>query len=447
MVLLQAVREHGRPGPRARRLEPGPARLLGIGLDGARVELEAQQAAFDRTVEERVLAVGAQSQRAAERRVAGEHGRLPAREAGDEPAAERGVERRELFLVAESHPVRRVDHHEARRQRRLLEIRQVATLEHEVVAEAGGVRICDCRAHGALFAVEAAQPPRAQAGEIAPRLGRLAQRRPGRRVVLPPALEPEPPAQQARRDAGRHQRRLDHQRAGAAHRIEEGAAPLRDLRPARAQQQRSGEVLLERRLDARLPVAAPVQRIAREVDAEGRAFARETDADPQIGPVRVDRGPGSRRLADAIDDRVLHLERGELRVTQPRRALADGVHGQRAFRREVLQPVDVAHAVVQCLRRRRRHLGQREQHAARGARVQAGEVRVRERTGERHAGRVLASRLDAERTQFAGQQVGDVARARGEELQRGAVRHGAPRASSRTIWRRSTRSRQRPRMR
>ena len=55
--------------------------------------------------------------------------------------------------------------------------------------------------------------------------------------------------------------------------------------------------------------------------------------------------------------------------------------------------------------------------------MQAGEITVLERPRESDAGGMLAARLDAERAQFARQQVRGVQRAGGEELEgrRGAI--------------------------
>ena len=61
-----------------------------------------------------------------------------------------------------------------------------------------------------------------------------------------------------------------------------------------AQQQCGREVLLERRLDAGLAVAAPMQRLAAQVDADGDALAREAQAHAQVGRGQVDGRPLAR---------------------------------------------------------------------------------------------------------------------------------------------------------
>ncbi len=289
----------------------------GIRLNRLGIEMEAQQTAFQRAVEQRVRAIRAQPQFPPERRIAGEHRRLPIGKTGQQLDAERPIERRERLLVAESHAVRRIDEHEARLLRRFLEVRDVAPLEHEVIAEASAVGVGNGRPHRALLPVVAAAPADAKLRVIALGTRRILQRLPGGRVVLPPALEPEPPAQQARRDPRGDQRRLDHQRAGPAHRVDERPAAGGDLAPAGSQQQCRREILLERGLDARLPIAATVQRLAAQVDADGCALAREPDVDAQVRALRVDRGSRTCPLAKSVDDRVLHLERGKLRVAKP----------------------------------------------------------------------------------------------------------------------------------
>ncbi len=419
VVLLQTVREHRGARAFAGRLESRATRVLRIGLDGVRVQVESQQPAFQRTVEQRVRAIRPQPHFPAERRIAGEHRRFPVREARQQPGAQGRVQRRQRLLVAESDAVGRVDQHEARLERRFLEIGDVAALERQVIAEPGAVRIGDRRAHGTLVTIVAAEATRAETLEIAGGLRRIADAAPRECIMAAPALEPETAAQQPGRHARGDQRGLDHERAGAAHRIDERSATLGDFRPTGAQQQRRGQIFLERRFDARLAVPAAMQRLAREVDADHRAFACKADVDAQVRALQVHRRPRPGALAEAIDDRVLHLQRRELRVSQPGRALADGIDGQRALRLEMVFPGHLHQRGVERLRCIGGHLAERQDHAARGARMQAGEVAVLERPLESDAGGMLASRLDAERAQLGGQQVRDIARAGGEELEDG----------------------------
>ena len=77
---------------------------------------------------------------------------------------------------------------------------------------------------------------------------------------------------------------------------------------------------------------------------------------PHVGRVDVHGRPSTRPLAELIDDGVLDLQRGELRV-RDRRAAARAIDGQRAVDGEMLAPVDGAHAVVERLGSRRRKRG------------------------------------------------------------------------------------------
>ncbi len=170
------------------------------------------------------------------------------------------------------------------RRRRGRKLRQLAALEEEplVEARARGIRLGVADRDG--IAVEAADAPRRQqvpAGG-APRL-RARSLGPGMRVVLLPALEAEPLAEQPGRDVGGDQRGLDRQRAGPAHRVDERAAGRRDRRPARADQDRGCEVLLERRRALPAAVAAPVQAVARQVDRDRDGAARGVHIDAKRG--------------------------------------------------------------------------------------------------------------------------------------------------------------------
>ena len=216
-----------------------------------------------------------------------------------------------------------------------------------------------------------------------------------------PARESEALALEARRDVARDQRGLDAERARAAHRIDEAerrAVRRRgrdERRPARAEQDRGGEVLLERRGALRSAIAAPVQALAREIDRERRDVAVEMQVHAHVGRSDVDRRPHAGRLAELIDDRVLDLERGELRVGD-RGAAARAVDRERAVHAEVRAPVDLAHAVVERVGRRRVELSDLQQHAARDARPEACAIRVLERRFARDAAARDLRRRDAE---------------------------------------------------
>src|SRR5690606_10051694 len=105
-------------------------------------------------------------------------------------------------------------------------------------------------------------------------------------VGVRPALDAEALAIDTRRATDREARRLDEQGAGAAHRIEERRLAV----PTRETEHRGGEVLLERRLPLLEPVAAPVERLAREIQKDAGHVLHEVDEDAHVGVAQIDRG-------------------------------------------------------------------------------------------------------------------------------------------------------------
>ena len=270
--------------------------------------------------------------------------------------------------------------------RRRRQVRQVAPVEHEVIAEAGTVRIGEAGADGGLVAVTA----RATAA-VERRRGRARPRPPRAArcqsvgVVLQPALEAEPAPQQSRRDARRDQCRFDHERARAAHRVVEAAAlRARCAGQPAAQQQRRREVLLERRFDAGLAVAAAMQRLAAQVDADRDAFAGEPQVDAQVRRAAVDRGTRADcARASGRRSRPWRSRAANCVCAQPARRLADDVDRKRAVGAQVRLPT-AGRAAPRYITVGvgRVDVGQRQQHAARRARMQAGEVGAAQRPAE-----------------------------------------------------------------
>ena len=137
-----------------------------------------------------------------------------------------------------------------------------------MIADAATAGVGQCRADRGLVAIEPAQPALSKRFRPTALECRLAHGLPGGHVVTQPALESEATAGQPGGHVRGHQGGLDHQRAGSAHRVDEGGTRRGHLGPTAAQQQRRREVLLERRLDAGLPVASAVQRVAAQIDGE-----------------------------------------------------------------------------------------------------------------------------------------------------------------------------------
>ncbi len=415
-VLAQPVGEHLGPGPGLRRFEAVATRCLGIRLDRLGLQFETQQAALDRAVEERVRAVGAQAQRAAERWIAGEHARLPSGETLDQCVAQVRVRRRERLLVLESRTVRGIHQHEPARLLCLRQLRDVAALERQVVAEARAIGIRDRRADRGLVPVEAAEPASTQHREIATLDRGLAQRSPRDRVVLQPALESETTPQQAGREIRSDHRGLDHEGTRAAHRVGEPTALRRHRRPAATQQQRGGERLLQRCLDAGNPVAPTMQRVATQVDSDRGMRARKPQAHTQVRGREFHRRSLAGARPEPVHDRILGFLCRELAVSQPIGALTHDVDRQCSLRREMILPANLLQRLVHRLDRVERHRRNGLQHTARGARLQARQVGVLQRTDEAHSGGMLARHRDFERAQFRRQQVCHATRTGCEEL-------------------------------
>ncbi len=224
-----------------------------------------------------------------------------------------------------------------------------------------GVASASRIAHG--IAIEARMRPGA-ATTVAPRFRGGAKRCQALRVVLLPALEAETRAQQAGRDVGGDQRRLDRKCPRAAHRVDEARRPSAAIagQPARSEY-RGGEILLERRRALPAAIAAPVQAVAREIDGDRDGdFALDMHIDANVGAARSTDGRRPGLLAELIHDRVLHPLRAELRVRDAGHAARE-IDGQRAVDIHVRRPVDLAQPRIELVRIRDRKAADLPQHA------------------------------------------------------------------------------------
>ena len=201
------------------------------------------------------------------------------------------------------------------------------------------------------------RPRRASGRQSAQRLGR--QRR--------PALEAEPAAQ-AGRDPARRQRVLDRQRARPRHRIDERQVGAR----AAQRQHGRGQRLLQRRLDHRHAVAAPVQRLAREIQEQPRlAPPRRATTMPTSGDFvsTSGRAPYASRSASTTASLTFSAAKPECVSAGVSRTLP--WTRQRARSVSQSRQRDGARAGVQRRRVGRVELGELHQHAHRDARAQA----------------------------------------------------------------------------
>ncbi len=237
----------------------------------------------------------------------------------------------------------------------------------------------------------------------------------------PQRSKPKRGRSRAGRNVGGDPRGLDRQRARAAHRVHESPAALGQRRPATAQQDRRREVLLQRRRHLVVAIAAPVQRLAAQVDAERGAGAAEAQADAHVRRAKVHRCPLAAQFAQPVHDRVLAALRSEAAVPQPGRQVADDVDRKRCAGRQLLLPGQRTHGGVEAGIVVRVDLGESEHDAACDPRPQASRVGDTQVAVEGNPGRVAATDLGTEPAQLLGEQVDDAAWTRGEQLQAWAV--------------------------
>ena len=192
-----------------------------------------------------------------------------------------------------------------------LQVRDVVALQMDETRHPRALRVLlrdfDHQRRG--IAAEETIAQRTQAFLRAP-LGFVVQALPQRGVVPAPGEEPEMPPAQSRGDVRSHQRRFDQQGAGAAHRIQQRTAARVNLRPARAQQHRGGEVFLQRSLALVTPPAAPVPAPARTVQAPA-SVARVVPA-PVSSTAATPAAAAS--VAGAAAIKVMQLRRAEAKA-------------------------------------------------------------------------------------------------------------------------------------
>src|SRR5579871_1830374 len=121
--------------------------------------------------------------------------------------------------------------------------------------------------------------------------------------------------------------------------------------------------------------------------------------------------------AQCVDDRVLDLQRAEMRVGDGRMPPAE-LAGQRRAGTEVQRPVDLANPRVELLRVVRLELRNLEKYAVRGARPQAGTVGAFKVAAKGHTARALAHLKRAQRGELARQEIGQATRRAGDEIER-----------------------------
>ena len=184
---------------------------------------------------------------------------------------------------------------------------------------------------------------------------------------------PEP-----RRHAGRDRGGLDHERAGAAHRVENRFAADRTARrarlpPARNAEDPGGQHLRERRLDLAHPPAPLVQRPAGGVAEDRRDIADQMQRQPERRSAQLNARPLTAGRPQLIDQRVLHDLRG-IEGMREKRVVDRGIDTQRVRHLELLRPIDLLHRPVETVGRIDAESPQRLENADRGAGFEHGAV-------------------------------------------------------------------------
>ena len=137
-------------------------------------------------------------------------------------------------------------------------------------------------------------------------------------------------------DIQSHERALDGDGAGAAHRIEQ----WNTWAPAGEAEQSGGEVFAQRRFRALAPVAALEQRLTGSVEVERCLRRAKVGVHPHVGMFLAYAGTDAGCAAVPVAHGILYGKRCELQTLQ-RRARGGDVDPQRALRAEVTWPVDV----------------------------------------------------------------------------------------------------------
>ncbi|MNZ78299.1 hypothetical protein D3C78_968680 [compost metagenome] len=220
---------------------------------------------------------------------------------------------------------------------------------------------------------------------------------------------PEPLAEapaftlEVRCDIGRHQGRFNQEGPDTAHRVRQCAAFRGDLRPAGANQDCRGKVLLQRRGPLLQTVAALVQAVPGQVEGQHRLAAIEVQMHADIRVDLVHGRPAAELGAQVVDDGILDLQCAEVSVIDTRAAPAE-LHRQAAARIQVIAPRDAAHAHVEFLGVRHREPREHHQHPVGQARPEAEAICRFQIALTAHRGNLRPRLLQAERLGLLQQQ-------------------------------------------
>ena len=223
-----------------------------------------------------------------ELRIAGKNRRPPAYKLLPQAFAELRVERFEIGSRTEPFSVWRIGTQQSALAAAAIDLRQFAAFDMHNAPQAGALEIFQCHAYGLWIVIESAQR-RSRLCSATPFIGLRTYRRPERRIMLAPPLEPESLPQQSRCDVACDQGRFDRQRARAAHRIQKSAALLGNWQPPCTHEDSGREIFLQWRGDTAHPVSTLMQAFAGEVDAHGHAAALRMHVNAQVGLIGIHR--------------------------------------------------------------------------------------------------------------------------------------------------------------
>ena len=188
-------------------------------------------------------------------------------------------------------------------------------------------------------------------------------------VEVGPFLESILLAEQARCHVVSDECRLDKQRAGAAHGVDEVTLAL----PAGHKDDAGCQHLVDGRFDGLLPVAAPVQGLAAGVKAQRTLVVGNMDVQPDVGVGDTDVRPLSRLLAELVNNGILHLVGHELRMPELVRE-DDRVDGKGLVDRQIAGPVNILHTLVDVVGRQRLEVLDGFEDADGGVQLEVGTV-------------------------------------------------------------------------
>ena len=407
-VLLQAVGKHLRRLAEARRFYRRLSccrRLGGLGDKALALQVHHQQLAWQGAVKQAVLLVTADAHALAEFGVAGEDRRLPALTLLTQHLTQLLIEVHQTGSGTQALAIGRVTDHQA-----LLAAirvgrkgRQFALIHLDPLAHTRALDVVAHRLQQTRISLVATDPQRWSRQAALGALTRLGQHLlPQHRHMLLPTAEAPVLALQVGRHIGGHQRSLDQEGTGAAHRVGECPARLGQRRPASADQNRRGQVLLQRRCALLQAITPLVQTGAGQVERQLHLATMAMHIDAQIRAYLVDAGTTAIGATQLVHHSVLDLECAKVGVVDAGQAAGE-VDGQGAIDSQVITPVDHLHAGVQVLGSAGKKTLEHQQHTVTQTRPETQSVTQLDIPLYRHAGDGLLGRLGAQSEHFVTQ--------------------------------------------